>query len=430
MELMRGHRQHLFLLLGALAALLAVVRTTDAQQTPPPPPCTPLPQEAFLPAFPPTFPAEMNATSVASNWTSAVNPPPPLRPKVIPRNVFVAFRNRPETPAALDEEILRFINATRHDGWNIYLFGHAEQMEFMERYYANTSLLWAIQLIGPSAGASVSDIWRVAVLYAFGGMYIDDDSFWDPAHTPLERFIGEKDALILATEPGAYRDNCYSDAHAFHLSTPALRNLSASVKGPGAPPFVFNDYWRGRRFAQFAFFSKPQHPVLGRILTNLVEQIRLEYAEQSPVFRRPGDQRWKIVVCATGPDLWTTTMYEMAVNNTLVDTRVVEKSFSEHGCTFKISEAIHVRARQSTHYYGMKEAFLRSYHKICPAEFEGQVIHHPGAHGSYFLVRNGSKRAIPSLDKMKVPMETTHFITDVDNFNAIPVGEPRPAVVP
>jgi hypothetical protein len=89
-----------------------------------------------------------------------------------------------------------------------------------------------------------------------------------------------------------------------------------------------------------------------------------------------------------------------------------------------------VRARQSTHYYGMKEAFLRSYHKICPAEFEGQVIHHPGARGSYFLVCNGTKRAIPSLDKMKVPMETTHFITDVDNFNAIPVGEPLPAVVP
>lgn len=422
-----------FALLATLATLVAHAQApppASSAPTPPPPPCTPLPSEAYLPAYPAAFPAELNATSVASNWTSAVLPPasaPPLRPKLIPRNVFIAFRNRPESSTILDEEILRFINGTRYDGWNLYLYGHAEQMEFMERYYANTSLLWAIKLIGPGAGASVSDIWRVAVLYAFGGMYIDDDAFWDPARTSLENFVGEKDALILATEHGPYRDECYWDP-SFHLSSAFLKNLSATTKGP-QKPFVFNDHWRGRRFSQFAFFSRPQHPVLGRILTNLVEQIRLEYTEQSAVYRRPGDQRWKIIVCATGPDLWTSTIYEMVLTNTFADTRVVDKSFIDYGCYFKIGNAKHVQARQSTHYYGMRDAFLRAYHKTCPAVFEGQVVQHPNA--GFFVVQNGSKRAVPSpaaLEKMNLSMGASHIVTNPDNWAAIPLGEPLPAV--
>jgi mannosyltransferase OCH1-like enzyme len=42
----------------------------------------------------------------------------------------------------------------------------------MQLFYADTSILWAFNMIHPLAGAFASDIWRYAVLYKFGGFYI------------------------------------------------------------------------------------------------------------------------------------------------------------------------------------------------------------------------------------------------------------------
>ena len=306
-------------------------------------PCTLPPLEAQLPVFPISFPVTFNATESSTPWTMAkINN---TNTKLIPRNAFISFRNKPANSTELDDEILGFINTSTHEGWNVYMHGHQEQINFMERYYANTSLLWAIKLISPVAGASISDVWRVAVLYAFGGMYIDDDAWWSKS---LESFVGSNDALIVATEPGPYRDDCYRGD--FHLSKPILETKANRT-------IVYNDFWRGRRLAQFAFFSQPRHPVLGRFLINIVEQLRLEYMESSPVYRRGNDPRWKIIVCATGPDIWTTTMYEMMIEKDKglipdLNMRVIERAFEAQGCYFKIQEAKHVIARKSSHYYG------------------------------------------------------------------------------
>lgn len=48
---------------------------------------------------------------------------------------------------------------------------------FMKTYYANSSLLWAYELINDKARIAASDIWRYCALYAFGGIYLDDDAF-------------------------------------------------------------------------------------------------------------------------------------------------------------------------------------------------------------------------------------------------------------
>lgn len=52
--------------------------------------------------------------------------------------------------------------------WAIHMLGHDEQLQFLQKYYPKTSLLWAYQTIHPEAGASAGDIWRYAVLYALG----------------------------------------------------------------------------------------------------------------------------------------------------------------------------------------------------------------------------------------------------------------------
>jgi len=45
----------------------------------------------------------------------------------------------------------------------------------MNTVFAGTSLLWAYHIINNRAGAAKADIWRYAVLWAYGGAYIDDD---------------------------------------------------------------------------------------------------------------------------------------------------------------------------------------------------------------------------------------------------------------
>ena len=61
--------------------------------------------------------------------------------------------------------------------WKIHYFGQIESDNFMNKYYNNTSILWAYNLINPQERISQADIWRYAILYAFGGFYIDDDAF-------------------------------------------------------------------------------------------------------------------------------------------------------------------------------------------------------------------------------------------------------------
>jgi hypothetical protein len=75
--------------------------------------------------------------------------------KLIDRNVWVAFKNKPASLDALDEELTTIIQRARNDSWNVYLLGHEEQMRFFEVYYANTSLLWAVKVLSSEAGVCV-----------------------------------------------------------------------------------------------------------------------------------------------------------------------------------------------------------------------------------------------------------------------------------
>ena len=59
---------------------------------------------------------------------------------------------------------------------NIHICDNACKDRFMNTIFANTSVQWAYSLINIAYAASKADLWRYAVLYTYGGMYIDDDS--------------------------------------------------------------------------------------------------------------------------------------------------------------------------------------------------------------------------------------------------------------
>jgi mannosyltransferase OCH1-like enzyme len=63
-----------------------------------------------------------------------------------------------------------------HQSWKAIVADDSSAEAFMRIVYANTSLLWAYDMINPSLGAAKADLWRYSVLYASGGVYFDADS--------------------------------------------------------------------------------------------------------------------------------------------------------------------------------------------------------------------------------------------------------------
>jgi hypothetical protein len=121
----------------------------------------------------------------------------------VPRDIWIAVRNstdaRPDHTAALMH---------RNEKWTFHFEGNAEKDAFMEKHYANTSLLWAYNILNPEVGCSKPELWRLAVLYKFGGIYMDDDA---DVKTPFDEIIQPSDKFIVGKEPYDFDDRCYRD---------------------------------------------------------------------------------------------------------------------------------------------------------------------------------------------------------------------------
>lgn len=376
----------------------------------------PKPKEADLPSLPLSFPLTFNMPSVINNFTLSTRDPsaPPLPEKIIPRNIWIAFKTKPRSLEELGEQHIEFVKAVRASGWNVYMLGHEEQMEFMEKYYANTSTLWAIKMISLSAGASISDMWRVAAVNAFGGLYLDDDSL---LNANIESGIEPTDHMVICRERTIYSNTCYYKQ--YHLSETGMQQKYGSID--------FSQLYGGRRFTQWAFFSKRDHPVLKRILTNIVENIRLQYYGRSPVYLLPTEPRWKPVVCTTGPNIWTVTILDMTLAGEDIQARVLNRhDFVEFEGVFKISGK-HTELRADSHYYKMNGQYLQSYYPFCVENVEGQPV--TDGSKSIFLIDKGMRREFPNWDTFvfyNFTYRDTVFIQNITDFQSIPQGPPLP----
>ena len=96
--------------------------------------------------------------------------------KSIPRHLWMAFKDVPE-PEDRRDHLVRMIERNEALNWTIHLEDNAAKTAFMEKYYRNTSVLWAYHSIHPKVGIAAADIWRYCVLWMFGGFYLDDDSY-------------------------------------------------------------------------------------------------------------------------------------------------------------------------------------------------------------------------------------------------------------
>lgn len=309
--------------------------------------------------------------------------------KLIPRNVWIAFKTRPESLDDIGNSLNDFMNRSRHDGWNVYLLGHEEQMKFMDIYFANTSINWFLQRITRNAGASIADIFRIAVVYVFGGLYIDDDG---ELGTSLETIVHPNDSMIITRERNRHSNDCYRTY--FNLSREGLLRKHGAID--------FGRQFGGRSIVNWVFFAKPRHIILKSILDNIAHILRDEYFHRLPVSVRNSEPRWKYCVCMTGPPVWTATFIDMAISGQNLDLRISHSyDFGEYGgyMTKKDTKTHnHLNAREKSH-YGITMAkqthFLTEYAPLCPDLFENDVIE---CEYKLYLVENGTLRFIPNAD--------------------------------
>ena len=57
---------------------------------------------------------------------------------------------------------------------------------FFATVFADTSVLWAFQMINPALGAARADLFRYSILYCFGGVYFDSDVVVGKSCPPIQ----------------------------------------------------------------------------------------------------------------------------------------------------------------------------------------------------------------------------------------------------
>lgn len=335
-----------------------------------------------------------------------------LTPRKIPRQMWISFKIVPDENS-MSSHVMKSYKNEPKNGWKVHLFGHEEQVEFMRKYYHNTSLLWAFEQIHPFAGAAMSDIWRYAVLYAFGGFYIDDDSF---ISISAEEAVQENDTFILSQEGHIYHDNCYING--YHLSH---YNLSKT--------YQFNEYgniFGGRILINWGMFSIPKHFILYNVMKNLVEIIRSEYLRENIIWQWKSEPRWKVVHCATGPRLLTATIHELTIQrHDNLNIRMIEKDFKQFGGEFTLREY----RKESMHYMLVMNKLgiplLSNYTAFDTTKLHNRPVTNNQDNGIY-RVYNGKKSLIPDMDTFHALNYTTKDIIhlwETENFINIPEGD-------
>ena len=197
----------------------------------------------------------------------------------IPNIIWVTRKNSTENYHDLPKNIQTVLN--QNPKWVSVIADDKLALEFMQKIYANTSLLWAYESINPLLGASKADIWRYAVLYAVGGVYFDADAAF---LGKLDDYIKPDDQMILSWEKN-FLEPCYK----------ATYHLHSTVK-----------YYDGHTLIQWIILTSPQHLFLEKTLVNIVDVIKSVYKRKSVLL--PHITSFHMILCTTGPHMFSNTI--------------------------------------------------------------------------------------------------------------------------
>jgi mannosyltransferase OCH1-like enzyme len=89
----------------------------------------------------------------------------------IPRTLWIAVKDRNDPLPPHLKELF-----DRNPTWTVRICDNVCKDEFMANEFFNTSVSAVYHIINPLVGAARADVWRYAVLFTYGGVYLDDDS--------------------------------------------------------------------------------------------------------------------------------------------------------------------------------------------------------------------------------------------------------------
>jgi len=346
--------------------------------------------------------------------------------KFIPRIAWIAVKNASDPHAAHMQGPDGFIK--RNANWQINFCGNEEKDAFMHKHFEGSAILWAYDILNPAIGVSRAEIWRLAVLYLHGGMYMDDDA--DIA-SPLDDVVLPTDKFVCGKEPYAFDDRCYTPD--FPLS-----NHSITQRFPlydhSKPLF------EGRFFFNWALFSMPGSPLLARIMTHIVSLLRGEYAGDSKIKLSPLDHRGKLLMCASTFPIthaaWEVTLEGMyadkgsgsssSIGSGELGLRVGGVYFSEYGARMKAWDNDWRPDRWVKQMHKQRLPYLRLYAPPDPAHYEGRAVQGKGQKEIY-VVRGGSRRAFPDFETFLTlfRLEDVQMV-GMEVLDVIPLGLPLP----
>eukprot|EP01031_Cornospumella_fuschlensis_P028662 gene28662-34604_t len=385
-----------------------------------------VPAFAHLPAIPATL------TSLPLN--SSYN-------KHIPRKLWIAVKDRNDPIPSHLKDLF-----DRNAHWEVNICDNSCKDQFIHTVWANTSVAAIYDLINPLVGAARADVWRYAVLYTYGGVYMDDDS---DIKTPFDDIISPTDRLIMSEEGASSLGDCYLPS--FHLSdsytyqtyfqphtppasgnTPSPYNAAHYNELKGQVPVFFH----GHTLINWGIFTAPRHPLFFQVLHNIVDIMTSEYMRQSVVHISRWDPRWKAVMCTTGFTL-TYTLRELELKNALGNHTALDTASIPRICHFNFKQyGGNVKAfwtgGDSSHYmkHMQKNKNLHILHTYAPLNINRVIgfLHRKVIMGDtgrgVYLVYNGKKYTFNSYDKflgMGYTDRGTRHVSD-HILNQIPDG--------
>jgi hypothetical protein len=298
--------------------------------------------------------------------------------KYIPQLVWIAVRNATDEKPA---HAARFV--TRNPDWKVSYCDNEEKDRFIEQHFKDSSFFWAYHAINPVIGTAKSELWRLAILYLYGGMYIDDDA---DVLTPLSQIIRVDDKFLIGKESYNWTDLCYRNEY-------ALSNHSMNLRYGFEKNRI--ELFDNRFFLNWILFSSPGNPLLLRVMNHVVSLIKYEYLSMTMIKMSPTDHRGKLLMCVSTFPL-TLAARELILEGKQkeIGLRVISEQFAEYQGIMKAWNNDHNPNRWVKQMNKKKLPYLSEYLPPNTTLLEGRVVQFHGSK-EIFLIENHQKHSFP-----------------------------------
>ncbi|WP_421695027.1 glycosyltransferase family 32 protein [Aestuariivirga sp.] len=235
----------------------------------------------------------------------------------IPRKLFQTVPDRTAIDNDYSANIAKLIR--QNPGWEHRLFDNADMTAYLRDKLSPDD--WrAVQDINPKYGVVLADLWRYAVIYHEGGVYLDIKS---TINAPLDEILKPDFRFVISQ----------------------WRNKFGQLyEGAGLYPEI--SHVPGGEFQQWFVISEEGHPFLKAVIAQVIANIR-NYSPKRFGMGKEG------VLRLSGPICYTSTIWPLRQHFPMTALDVVDLGFQYSIYEGTADKDRH--ARQPSHYSNLRE---------------------------------------------------------------------------